>query len=207
MDIDLSDFTSGTGGYKIFGASGSDKLGVAVGAAGDVNGDGIDDIVIGSSAATASGRTTAGITYVIFGQDQSTTTFVDLDLNTFTTGSAGIRIFGAVANDQLGFGVGKAGDVDGDGFDDIITGAPGASTNAGMGYLIFGKASFSADVNLASFSSGVDGFKIAGAASSQLGQSVSGAGDVNGDGYDDVIFGAPMESPSSRTNAGAVYVI
>lgn len=73
--------------------------------------------------------------------------------------------------------------------------------------MIFGKVSFGADVDLASFSTGVDGFKIAGVASSQLGQSVSGAGDVNGDGFDDLIFGAPMESPSSRSNAGAAYVI
>lgn len=93
VDIDLSTFTSGTGAYKLFGAAGSANLGVTVGAAGDVNGDGIDDIIIGSSGATASGRATAGITYVIYGQDQVTATFADIDLSTFTTGSAGIRIF------------------------------------------------------------------------------------------------------------------
>lgn len=185
MSTSTCTFTSGTKGFQILGAAANDQIGFLVDGAGDVNGDGIDDVILGAQTGdppVTPARTDAGIAYVIFGQDHSTATFADVDLSTFTTGSAGLRIFGATANDKLGTGVGRAGDVNGDGIDDIVVGAISASA----AYVIFGMTTYSADIDLLSFTSGLSGFRMTGAASSSLGRSVSGAGDVNGDGFDDV---------------------
>jgi hypothetical protein len=86
--------------------------------------------------------------------------------------------------DKLGYSVSGAGDMNNDGFDDVIMEARGASNSAGAVYVIFGKAGGYATVNLAGFvSSNSTGFIIWGAAGGDnLGRSVSGAGDVNGDG-------------------------
>jgi hypothetical protein len=115
----------------------------------------------------------------------------DLDLSGF--GSAAFSIRGAVAGDESGKSVASAGDVNGDGFDDVIVGAwvfDAGGTNHGAAYVIFGKASGFGTVDLADLGSS-DGFAILGAADNDYaGVSVASAGDMNGDGYDDVIVGA-----------------
>src|SRR5258708_4930615 len=109
-------------------------------------------------------------------------------------GSNGFRIDGVAANDYAGCSVAYAGDVNGDGFADLIVGAFGADTNgagSGSSYVIFGKASgFGATFQLSSLN-GSNGFQIVGAgAGNYSGTSVSSAGDVNGDGFADLIVGA-----------------
>lgn len=207
-DISLSTFTSGVHGFRIFGATKGDHLGFAVGSAGDVNGDGVNDIVVAATGADPEDRSAAGITYVIFGQHHANSTFSDIDLSTFSTGTHGVRIFGATPDSKLGWSVGHTGDVNGDGIDDIIIGAPGKDRiGAGAGYVLFGRAVFRSDIDLLGFTSGADGFRMHGVADSRFGFAVSGAGDVNGDGIADIIFGAHSESPLSRASAGAAYVI
>ena len=121
---------------------------------------------------------------------------------------ANVTLSGAATGDQSGYSVASAGDVNGDGRTDVIVGAPLADpslrSDAGSSYVIYGKASPS-DVDLASLGSG--GFRIDGAAAGdQSGYSVASAGDVNGDGFADVIVGAPLADPSLRSDAGSSYV-
>jgi hypothetical protein len=100
--------------------------------------------------------------------------------------------------------------VNGDGFGDLIVGAPGASgssARSGASYVVFGKAGgFATNLNLASLNGGT-GFKLSGVASGdRAGASVSAAGDVNGDGFGDLIVGAPGAG-TNPSYAGASYVI
>ena len=122
------------------------------------------------------------------------------------SGGGGIRLDGAAPGDGVGFSVAEAGDVNNDGFGDFIIGAPNADENgadSGAAYVIFGRAGGVPSSVVLPPASIADGFKIKGAAASDLlGTSVSGAGDVNNDGFDDVIVGAP-----GANGAGAAYVI
>src|SRR4028119_556500 len=135
-------------------------------------------------------------------------TFNLSDLN----GSNGFAINGIAANDHSGRSVSSAGDVNGDGFDDLIIGANGADPNgifgAGQSYVVFGSNSgFGAGLNLWDLD-GSNGFAINGIAAGDLsGSSVSSAGDVNGDGIDDLIIGARFADANGIDNAGQSYVV
>src|SRR5215470_13559634 len=102
-------------------------------------------------------------------------------------GSTGFRLSGAVTDDYSGYSVASAGDVNGDGFADLIVGAKGANApgaDSGASYVVFGKASgFASNIDLSSLN-GTTGFKLSGAAAgNEAGFSVASAGDVNGDGF------------------------
>ena len=123
----------------------------------------------------------------------------DLNLSTLD-GSNGFKISGVAAYDVSGCSVSAAGDVNGDGFGDLIIGAYGADPNgksSGASYVVFGKAGgFAANLNLSTLD-GSNGFKINGeTAADYSGDSVSAAGDVNGDGFDDLIIVAPVSNAS-----------
>jgi Ca2+-binding RTX toxin-like protein len=206
--FNLSDL-NGSNGFAINGIAAGDNSGWSVSSAGDVNGDGFDDLIIGANGADPNGITNAGQSYVVFGSNSGFG--AGLDLSTLN-GSNGFAINGIAANDISGISVSSAGDVNGDGFDDLIIGATSASPNgirlAGQSYVVFGSNSgFGAGLDLSTLD-GSNGFAINGIATDhRSGLSVSSAGDVNGDGFDDLIIGAFRASPNGITNAGQSYVV
>jgi hypothetical protein len=116
--------------------------------------------------------------------------------------------------DRSGYSIASAGDVNGDGFCDLIIGAPLANTDdsslvdMGASYVVFGKAGGWASTFDLSMLDGANGFRIEGAKNSdRSGVWVSSAGDVNGDGYDDLLIGARGAEPDGVSDAGAVYVV
>ncbi len=117
----------------------------SVSGAGDVNGDGVDDLIIGASRAGPNGDSDAGQSYVVFGGAGVGSSGV-LELSALD-GSNGFALNGINADDWSGFSVSGAGDVNGDGVDDIIIGALAADPNGdrpGQSYVVFGRASDSA---------------------------------------------------------------
>ena len=199
----------------IFGADVSDYSGFSVSRAGDINGDGFGDLVIGARDADAAGnaKLTAGDIYVIFGAASLPAT-IDLA----SLGSAGITLFGADAGDLSGESVSGAGDVNGDGFDDLIIGASSAAAggnsklNAGESYLIFGGTALPATVDLGTLGtpSGTVGVTIFGTeVNDYSGNSVSSAGDVNGDGFGDLLIASWQADAvgNTRLKAGESYLI
>jgi len=182
-------------------------------ATGDVNGDGIADLIIGAYSASPGGRTNAGAVFVVFGTRLG---FPDPLPLTNLNGTNGFVLDGAATSDQAGYSV-AAGDVNGDGIADIIIGAPSANGNTGSAYVIFGrtgtwpgdgKDSFNrpnGTYNLSpgvSLVDGVQGVRFDGVtAGDSAGYSVA-TGDVNGDGYADIIIGSPFAN-----SAGSTYVV
>lgn len=181
-----------------WGEAASDMAGSSVSGAGDVNNDGFADFLIGAYGNDAGGAG-AGQVYLILGKASGWAMDVGL-------ANADASFIGEAASDTVGIGLDGAGDVNGDGFDDIIIGAygnDGAGSGAGQAYLIFGKASgWAMDTNL----SGVNASYVGESASDFAGLSVAGIGDVNRDGFDDVAVGAPGDDDAGNV-AGQVYII
>ena len=208
--IDLSTL-DGTNGFRLEGIDDGDVSGVSVSGAGDVNGDGTDDLIIGAYAGydpSTFGPST-GESYVVFGTMSGFPASIDLST---LDGTNGFRLDGIDDGDRSGYSVSGAGDVNGDGTDDLIIGAPGADpgseASAGESYVVFGTMSgFPASFDLSTLD-GTNGFRLDGIDDSDyFGWSVSGAGDVNGDGVDDIIIGAPLADPGGIIEAGQSYVV
>jgi hypothetical protein len=106
-------------------------------------------------------------------------------------GTNGFTVTGVNAGDQLGWTVAGAGDINNDGINDILIGAPSANNGVGEAYVLFGQKTFPAVISVSSLN-GKNGFVISSPPSQleYLAISVSGIGDINNDGYDDVIVGA-----------------
>jgi hypothetical protein len=171
---------SATTGFQLDGEAASDLSGSALAAAGDVNGDGLDDFLIGAESANPNGND-SGRAYLVFG---TTTGFPSPLTLSSLNGSNGVKFDGEAAGDHAGASVSSAGDINGDGFADVLIGAIDRGSN-GSAYVVFGQSvSFPSALALASLN-GQNGFRLDNPGE-QL-PSVSGLGDVNGDGLDDLI--------------------
>lgn len=212
--IDLTQIVAGTGGFSLNGPTNGVQSGYAVSGAGDVNGDGFDDVIIGSPFADTNGSDSGNV-FIIFGSAENTPVELsELIIDGESTAENGFVIHGIAAGDMSGFSVSGAGDVNGDGLDDIVMGAPGEATKgemSGSSFVVFGKTDTEA-VELSAIQARASeipaGFIINGAnISDSAGQSsVSNAGDVNGDGLDDLIIGAIGGDPNG-TGSGVTYVV
>jgi len=188
----------------IYGGVAEDRFGGAV-ASGNINGDEYDDIIIGAWGADPPGGSWAGETYVIFGSDFTTPPYT-IDLSTT---QADITVCGDDTYDMSGDAV-ASGDINNDSYDDVIIGARGADppggSSAGETYVIFGSSfplpPYTIDLNSVSADLAVYGDD----ANDECGSAVA-SGDVNGDGYDDVISGAWSADPPGGDMAGEAYVI
>ena len=200
---------NGTNGFRLDGVAASDSSGVSVSHAGDLNGDGYEDLLVGADGADPNGNTSAGSSYVLFGQPGGFAAVINLST---LDGTTGFRLDGVVTGDRAGYSVSGAGDVNGDGFEDLIVGAkfadPNGNGSAGSSYVLFGKSGGFASVLNLSTLNGTTGFRLDGvAAVDTAGNSVSSAGDVNGDGFDDLIIGADEADPNGNSSAGSSYVL
>lgn len=212
---------NGKNGFTIPGLTQDDNLGTTVNNTGDINGDGIEDLII---SAINAGEDSSdpfryynsdrrGETYVIFGSKNLNSTF---DLNSLN-GNNGFTVTGMETNDNLGAAV-TTGDINGDGIDDLaitaplagatVTDANGFSYSQGNGevYVIFGQQkSYSANLNR-QFLNGNNGFVLRGIDSGDnLGTAVTSAGDINGDGINDIAVSATGAGKLITNDAGFQY--
>ena len=201
--FDLSTL-DGTIGFMLEGVGADDRSGISVSSAGDLNGDGYDDVVVGAELADPNGRNNVGESYVVFGKASGWAASIDLST---LNGTTGFTLEGFDLSGRSGGSVSSAGDFNGDGFDDVIIGARYAGSG-GESYIVFGKASgWAANIDLTSLD-GNDGFQLSAiTASDEFGRSVSSAGDVNGDGFDDLIVSAWEATVGGDSKAGESYTL
>lgn len=178
-----------TPGWSAFGEVAGDEFGISASTAGDVNGDGYSDVVVGAYRHNVGANNQAGRTYVYHGQP----TAAALGAVAATT------IDGLLPDEHLGNSVCSAGDVNGDGFSDVLVGAPGGS------FLYPEQGRMAVHLGSAAGVPAISSLDIwgPGFAGAHLGTCVALAGDVNGDGYSDLVAGAPLYAPSFTREGGA----
>lgn len=176
---------------RMIGESAGDRASWSVAAVGDVNGDGSEDLAVGSYEEDAAGPF-SGAVYVFYGP-------VEGNIN---LAFADAKLTGEAADNYAGWSIDAAGDINRDGYDDIIVGAhgaDGAGTGSGVAYIVFGP--LDAELSLADADVRLEGE----AAYDAAGISVAGIGDINRDGYPDVAVGA-YGNDSGTLDAGAAYI-
>ncbi len=162
-------------------------FGVSVAGAGDVNGDGYADVLVGSSGFDGA-ATNTGAALLYFGGPGVFDTTVDANLQS------------AIGNVRFGSSLAGVGDVNGDGFADIVIGSPfyvNGQTNEGAAFLYLGGAG--------AFNTATDAHYEIDQVNAEFGTSVAAAGDINGDGYSDVIVGA-LRYDNGQTDEGGAFV-
>ncbi len=208
ITVELSELeqNDNNNGFVINGVSDNDRSGYSVSNAGDVNGDGFADLIVGAPSDDPNIENNdfsfhegnSGASFVVFGKTDGT----KVELSDIESGTGGFVINGVSERDFSGGSVSSAGDVNGDGLADLIAGASGDEPNgfiSGASFVVFGKTD-STKVELSDIESGTGGFVINGVSDfDRSGDSVSNAGDVNSDGFADLIVGAHEDSPSGTS--------
>ena len=177
---------SGGANVIINGAVANDFLGVELSGA-DLNGDGLADLIVSISQG---GGTNIGQVFIFLGRKVWPTPL--------TTANADHSITG-IANEGFGNAINRIGDINQDGFDDFAVGSSTISSNNNTAWVFFG------GVGLFSKTSSTQADVIITHASARMGLGLGGAGDVNGDGADDYLVGAPGAA-AGGTNRGEVYL-
>ncbi len=185
-----------------YAANSNDYLGTSAKFVGDLNADGIDDLVLGGYGYDTADRNAAGTLYLIWG---STTRTSGADV---VSAAMGTQIYGSNGGDQLGYyrHVSPAVDADGDGVDDLWIGtsySDTATSTAGEAYLFYGDSSWSTLMP----ASAADASFTGAAGNDRVGEGMASPGDVDGDGYADLLVGAERVDSSTDTDAGAAYLI
>lgn len=207
---DLDALGSTGRGFRIIGAGGNMYFGMSLSRAGDVNQDGVEDMMIGSILAPCSAGIRCGAVVVVYGSKNSI--IPDIQFSTLSL-SQGFKIIGALSGHSVAFPYTmlSAGDCNNDGIDDLILGAPSTpdsfgNNNVGLAYVIYGKAGgLTSHINLATFSPS-QGYKIKGkAADAYLGNSAS-RGDIDGDGNLDLVL-VSSGANIPELQHGIIYVI
>lgn len=190
----------GNNGFTFHGADAGANLGRSAGRAGDVNGDGRDDLVIGSDDEDER----RGAVYVVFGKSTPWNATMS---PTYIDGIVGFRVLGARSNDSLGRTSGGL-DFDGDGFSDVVAGSifGGVGNQTGSTSVIYGHAgAFPAVIDVGTLD-GNNGRRFFGSTSfERLGEDSADAGDVNGDGIDDLMMSAPF-ADHGGSSSGSMYI-
>jgi len=195
-------------GFTVQGPSILAQTGASL-AAQDFNGDGYADLLIGCPNATIDGYSTyPGAVYVLWGSPRASLPANATVSLASLTPQQGLIFVGGTNGDHLGVAVAALGDINQDGYNDFAMGSPSYKGNWGAVYVVFGgpAAHFQPRTNVYSISKST-GFVVYGRAGDLLGAALAPAGDVNNDGFPDVILGAPGDITVVPVPTGSVGVI
>ena len=199
----------GINGFAVLGADDGARFGAQIAGAGDFDGDGLADIVIGEQASAGE----PGRVHVVFGTAAGLPPEVSLD-------DAGAlrstRIRGVAANDDFGLAVAGLGDIDGDGRDDLALGAPGLAeafegqppaADTGRVFVLFGSADPPAEFAVAALDAAQGYWLTAPSPGIRFGAALAGPGDFDGDGLPDLLVTAPETPFEAVPGAGQFWIL